>query len=193
VRRVGQITAGQILVPRIGFLVLTGRCNTNLSSSAMSVKLYFARALDGALVDVTQLERGLACDCRCLHCDDPLMAKQGPEMAWHFAHATPMADRSCAESALHQAAKALLSDIGALTLPALSTTLSAQDALDREHGVEASLPAAPFAFDRVELEHSIEAICEVPRQGPGVPARASGPCGHPQVADEQGADSDRFG
>ncbi len=123
----------------------------------MSVKLYFARALNGALVDVTRVERGLACECRCLHCDDVLMAKQGPEMAWHFAHATPKADRSCAESALHQAAKALLSEIGALTLPALSTTLSAQDALDREHDVEASLPAAPFVFDRVELEHSVEA------------------------------------
>ena len=36
-------------------------------------------------------------------------------------------------------------------------------------------------------------LCEVPRQGPRVPARAPGPHRDPQAADEQAADGDRPG
>lgn len=39
-------------------------------------------------VDVHDVERGLSCNCICPSCDTPLIAKQGQNKAWHFAHAT---------------------------------------------------------------------------------------------------------
>lgn len=115
--------------------------------------MYFGRGRNGALVGIKEAERGLACDCRCLHCDDPLIAKQGSLVTWHFAHAR--AERPCAESALHQAAKELLREINELKLPALDRTLEARDVLGRDQYAEARLIGATFPFTTVELEYFV--------------------------------------
>lgn len=46
------------------------------------------RVVDGQLVDVHDVPRGLAADCICLSCRTPLLARQGDHKSWHFAHAT---------------------------------------------------------------------------------------------------------
>jgi len=52
-------------------------------------KVPFALKKDTQIyVDVHDVERGLSCNCICPSCDTPLIAKQGEDKAWHFAHAT---------------------------------------------------------------------------------------------------------
>jgi hypothetical protein len=45
------------------------------------------RASDGEMVDVNDVPNGLACDCICPSCKTPLVARQGNDREWHFAHA----------------------------------------------------------------------------------------------------------
>lgn len=47
----------------------------------------FARhTATGQMVEVGDVPRGQACGCVCPSCGGGLIAKQGPENAWHFAH-----------------------------------------------------------------------------------------------------------
>ena len=43
---------------------------------------------DGSLVDVENVPRGAKCGCVCPSCKTPLIARQGKEKEWHFAHAS---------------------------------------------------------------------------------------------------------
>ncbi|MFW2374099.1 MAG: competence protein CoiA family protein [Gammaproteobacteria bacterium] len=45
-------------------------------------------AKTGMLVDVTEAKRGSQCGCICPECKTPLIARQGDEKEWHFAHAS---------------------------------------------------------------------------------------------------------
>ncbi len=49
-----------------------------------------------------EVPRGIACNCRCPHCDQPVIARQGAVRRPHFAHSsrTPHL-RTCSETALH--------------------------------------------------------------------------------------------
>ena len=44
------------------------------------------RESDGAIIDVYAVQRG--CGCICPSCQTPLIARQGEEKVWHFAHAS---------------------------------------------------------------------------------------------------------
>lgn len=46
------------------------------------------RKTDRRIVDVDEVQQGLACNCICPSCQTPLVAKKGEVKAWHFAHAT---------------------------------------------------------------------------------------------------------
>lgn len=68
--------------------------------------------------DVHDVERGLSCNCICPSCDTPLIAKQGEDKAWHFAHATrgtsDQTQQDCEYSfyvSVTQMAKQLFSDL----------------------------------------------------------------------------------
>ena len=116
-------------------------------------RVYFARNAAGQLVDVKQVSRGLACACICLGCGGPLVAKQGPKVVWHFAHAEPTEQRSCGESALHLAAKAALLSLSTIHLPSATLRLpSLQDSLGRELPVQAHGPKQEVAVTAAELE-----------------------------------------
>lgn len=49
---------------------------------------FAVRVIDGQLVDVHDVPRGLKANCVCPSCRTPLLAKQGDQKSWHFAHAT---------------------------------------------------------------------------------------------------------
>ena len=75
-----------------------------------------------------EVSRGLACDVYCPSCKGALVAKQGVERAWHFAHysgsdPTRINARTCGETSLHEYAKQVLVDsVGkVLKLPNLPT------------------------------------------------------------------------
>ena len=78
----------------------------------------FAYALrEGRCVHVSEVARGLACGCRCIECGQPLIARKGPVRADHFSHAVNTTCRGAPESALHRAAKQVLSELDQIDLP----------------------------------------------------------------------------
>ena len=84
----------------------------------------FGLTSDNRLVEATETERGLAADCVCPGCAQPLIAKQGEWVIWHFAHYQDHAPkssggRSCAETSLHRKGKEIIVARGGLILPSL--------------------------------------------------------------------------
>ncbi len=71
------------------------------------------------LVHVSQVPRGLSCDCRCVECEEPLIARQGSVREHHFAHASGREPcNSNHESLLHRYAKQCIVEAGGLLVPA---------------------------------------------------------------------------
>ena len=55
--------------------------------------------------------RGRACGCICPGCGEPLIARQGTVLSWHFAHESKTSDGSrCVETAIHRYAKSVLAE-----------------------------------------------------------------------------------
>lgn len=77
---------------------------------------------DGERVDVKNVENGLQCHCLCFECAQPVIAKQGPKLRWHFAHHAPTTCRPTPESELHFFAKSLLAEKLWLWIPASRVT-----------------------------------------------------------------------
>jgi hypothetical protein len=70
------------------------------------------------LIHVREATRGLACQCRCVVCDEPLVARQGQVREHHFAHASNREPcDSNHESLLHQYAKQLIVQSSGLIAP----------------------------------------------------------------------------
>ena len=60
---------------------------------------------------------GLSCACVCPECSEPLIARKGTKMAWHFAHKSGAECVTAPETALHKMAKQFLLDAGAVVCP----------------------------------------------------------------------------
>lgn len=108
--------------------------------------LDFARSRrSGLMVDITMVERGLACDCVCDKCGATLQAKKGPKNRHHFAHHVDGQPRGTCdggrESALHKAAIQIIADWKYIELP---------DYRVREGGFEELLPGGLFQITRSE-------------------------------------------
>lgn len=70
------------------------------------------------LVHVKEVSRGLACQCRCVVCNEPLMARQGEVRLHHFAHASNREPcESNHETLLHKYAKQLITAALGLVTP----------------------------------------------------------------------------
>lgn len=77
------------------------------------------------LVHITEVERGLACNCHCVVCAESLIARQGEKREHHFAHASNV--EPCVsdhESLLHRYAKQCIVEANGLVVP--MTTAVAQ-------------------------------------------------------------------
>ena len=82
----------------------------------MKVKIPFARSTDGEIVTVDQVARGKACNCTCLICGMPMIARKGDEKIHHFAHASADENRRCQtvelnESPWHKQLKQSVADL----------------------------------------------------------------------------------
>ena len=78
----------------------------------------FAVHSSNRFVHVTEVERGLACDCCCAVCGEPVIARQGDVREHHFAHSSDA--KSCAssfESDLHRFAKRVIIEAQGLVVP----------------------------------------------------------------------------
>jgi len=73
--------------------------------SQASVKIPYAER-QGQMVHVSQVERGLDCDCVCPVCKERVLARKGEEVRHHFAH--HRRGHCSPETVLHQVGKKLL-------------------------------------------------------------------------------------
>ncbi len=80
------------------------------------------------IVNVKQVERGLACMCFCFECSEPVVARKGEKNEHHFAHLNNK--ESCTihpESILHKFAKQVIMQERYLTLPSLPDDEDSED------------------------------------------------------------------
>jgi len=80
------------------------------------------------IVNVKQVERGLACMCFCFECGEPVVARKGEKNEHHFAHLNNK--ESCTihpESILHKFAKQVIMEERYLTLPSLPDEEDSED------------------------------------------------------------------
>lgn len=105
----------------------------------------------GRFVFVSEVPRGLACQCRCVVCAEPLIARQGAVREHHFAHASGREPCDVShESLLHRYAKQVIQEAGGLVVPLDSVVI--------EHlGLDgASPPSAELDLSRIEVERSVQ-------------------------------------
>ena len=80
--------------------------------------LTYALNDSGKMVFVDDVPNGLACNCRCPQCHEPLVAKNGGEIkVHHFAHANGSECKGAYETALHIIAKEIIATEKTLMLP----------------------------------------------------------------------------
>lgn len=85
------------------------------------IRIPFAVRIDtGEMVSVDEVERGLACNCKCPSCDGRLVARKADVNAHHFAHHT--ASKEACQYAFYTSIRLMLlsrlDDIKLLNTPA---------------------------------------------------------------------------
>lgn len=77
---------------------------------------------NGRLVHVSEVRRGLGCDCTCVMCGNKLIARKGQQRRHHFAHKTETNCLGSAETALHLVSKELIAELSSIALPPYNFT-----------------------------------------------------------------------
>ena len=105
----------------------------------------------GRFVFVSEVPRGLACQCRCVVCDEPLIARQGAVREHHFAHASGREPCEVShESLLHRYAKQVIQEAGGLAVP---VDLAVVEQLGLDH---AGTPSARLELQCIDVERSVQ-------------------------------------
>jgi len=86
------------------------------------------RIFDGEYVSPDEVERGRACNCVCPGCNLEVVARQGPERIWHFAHSKSKKCSTGYEVSIHELAKQLLRQHKEFLLPSLVASVLGRDA-----------------------------------------------------------------
>ena len=73
--------------------------------------------LNGQLKHVSEVKRGLDCECVCASCGERLVAKKGNKTVHHFAHDAKTGCANATETAIHLAAKEILEECKTISLP----------------------------------------------------------------------------
>lgn len=91
-----------------------------MSATHTTPKLTYALDSKESLIHISQVERGLACNCLCPKCREQLMARKGKKNEHHFAHVSGKYCPGSVESSLHYLAKKLFETGCKLKLPELT-------------------------------------------------------------------------
>jgi len=116
----------------------------------------------GALIHISDAERGLKCGCVCPACGSRLVAKKGAAREHHFAHAEGEDCKNGPETALHMLAKSILERKRHIKVPGVNVLAKRdapffRDARRFPEMKEAYLSKAMYIeFDRVELEKRVD-------------------------------------
>lgn len=117
---------------------------------------------DGLMVDISEVERGLACGCICPVCRSPLQANQGGEVSHYFSHDPIQRKGEChsaLETVIHLMAKQILEKGASISLPQLEIS----EMLTHKSGrvFRDKIIVAPekrLNYSYVDVEKSIENI-----------------------------------
>lgn len=106
---------------------------------------------------ISEVANGLDCGCNCPNCGAQLVAKQGVQRAWHFAHykAEECDLETAAETALHLAAKQILVQTKRLRLPPETVVVHLVDLARTPYRASEEIPGALVAFDQVDAEAAV--------------------------------------
>jgi rubrerythrin len=117
---------------------------------------------NGTLVEVSEVESGLACGCICPSCKRNLQANKGQVVSHYFSHDPSVETKACEsafETSIHLMAKQILCEDGYLIFPGLTISLSKSDEIGDTHVEEMLLEEeVRRSFERVELEKRLEEI-----------------------------------
>lgn len=95
--------------------------NPQISLAALHDRMIvFAQDKRGDLIHVDAAQRGKACNCRCLACDEALIARQGDIKAHSFAHASGTECQFAVDAVLNRLAQELIAAAGVFVSPPLS-------------------------------------------------------------------------
>jgi competence protein CoiA len=107
----------------------------------------------GNIVHISEVHRGLDCDCTCPECGGGLIAKKGSIREHHFAHSNSIDSVNCkggGESILHKYAKRIIEEAGYLVVPSFKVTLPPPN----EHKYSI-IGGGKIEFSRVDIEDSL--------------------------------------
>lgn len=107
---------------------------------------------DNELTHISQVERGLKCDCVCPSCNATLIARKGERVIHHFAHYNTDLCKYVYETSLHLAAKEIISSAKSLWLPAVYLNF------DSGRSKELVKEATEVTVDGVRLEKGMDDI-----------------------------------
>ena len=118
------------------------------------VKLPFGLK-DGQYFHVSQVDRGLSCNCRCPGCDAELVAKKGSDTAHHFAHRAKSDCTYRPETALHDYSKRLISRQSSFLTPSLRVTVQ-----EHNYGfwIDDVIPGKKYAVNAAAFEKAHEDV-----------------------------------
>ena len=83
------------------------------------------------LVHVSEVDRGMRCECVCVVCRSPLIAKKGSVNRHHFAHAHTVDCVGAAETALHLLSKELFASLKSFAVPQYEFSIKRETAFGR--------------------------------------------------------------
>lgn len=114
------------------------------------------------LVDVSEVESGLVCDCTCPNCSAPLQARKGEVNQHHFSHDPNYDFGECynaCESSIHLMAKQIIEEERSFFFPEFKVTEQARDVNGKLHkeSLVVQKQMRP-TFDEVRKEVTIEDI-----------------------------------
>jgi len=83
----------------------------------MANLLYGQDNHSGHMISIYEAQNGLKCLCICPSCKKQLVAKQGPNKTWHFAHASGVDCGKAEETAIHKLSKEIVGESRHIILP----------------------------------------------------------------------------
>jgi hypothetical protein len=109
--------------------------------------LVFASDASGKVVSINNVKNGKACNCFCIACNDPLIARNGGKIKAHsFAHTTKEESRTCLMTALHRYAQEYFLTAKTINLPAITIS---------HRGYSKTEPSRKALINSAKLEYSI--------------------------------------
>lgn len=107
---------------------------------------------EGQLVHISEVERGLLCECHCPLCHEPLVAKKGDELSHHFSHTSVTSCTPNPETLTHRFAKELIARQLWAVLPALEARVQYENHAGHVAEAWGREPHSMFEADSAEVE-----------------------------------------